>query len=66
MTVTELVRFEVEVRGVKIIALAKTCDVSVYIIRSVLDGRKISGDHSEKIANSFGYKHSDKLIKQTG
>ena len=42
MTLIDLVKFDVQNRGVKIVALAKSCDVSVYIIRSILDGRTIS------------------------
>ena len=63
MKIIDLVKFDIQNKGVKIVALAKSCDVSVYIIRSILDGRTISNEHAEKVANHFGYKHSNELIR---
>ena len=64
MTLTQLVTFEINERGVPVTTLAKKTGCTQYLINQLLDGKTISHDRAAKVANYFGYELKTILIKK--
>jgi len=63
MTLTELIEFDIEQNGIKILTLVIRFGVSRHIIKTILEGGKVHPKYAEKIASHYGYYHSDILVK---
>ena len=64
MTLTQLVQFEINERGVPVTTLAKKTGCTQYLINQLLAGKQISHDRAVKVANYFGYELKTILIKK--
>ena len=64
MTLTQLVSFEINERGVPVTTLAKKTGCTQYLINQLLDGKTINHDRAVKVANYFGYEIKTILIKK--
>ena len=64
MTLTELVQFEINERGVPVTTLAKKTGCTQYLINQLLDGKTISRNREAKVAAYFGYELKTILIKK--
>ena len=64
MTLTQLVSFEINERGVPVTTLAKKTGCTQYLINQLLAGKQISHDRAAKVAAYFGYELKTVLIKK--
>ena len=64
MNLTQLVKFEINERGVPVTTLAKKTGCTQYLINQLLAGKTISHDRAAKVAAYFGYELKTILIKK--